>query len=160
MPFALVVIGLLLIVTGTKDTYQQFGALLVKDFTGPGNFTYWLVSIGTVGALGYNEKLRPFSRAFLFLILVGMIIRNGGFFDKFNAAIKSGPAPTPATATASGTPAIGTGTASGIGSDLGALASSIGLPALPTLPSLPTGPGGASLSSVVSSISNLASKIG
>lgn len=97
MPFALVTIGLILIVTGAKDTYQQFGGELVGDFTGPDNFTFWLASMGAVGALGYIEALRPFSRAFLTLIIVAMILRNGGVFNKFQEALAAGPTHPAAT---------------------------------------------------------------
>jgi len=96
VPFALVTIGLLLIITGAKNTYPQFGAQLRADFTGPGNFTYWLVALGAVGAVGYIPKLRNVSTAFLALILVGMIVRNGGIFDKLTEFLQQGPiAPQP-----------------------------------------------------------------
>lgn len=91
MPFALVFIGLVLIVSGAKDTYQQLGRQVVGDFTGPDNFTYWLAALGAVGAAGYVEPLRPFSRAFLGLILTAMVVRNGGVFDKFSEALAKGP---------------------------------------------------------------------
>jgi hypothetical protein len=96
MPFALVFVGLILIVTGSRNTYQQFGAKLVGDFTGPNNFLYWIAAIGAVGALGYVDSLKTFSRVFMSLILVSMILANGGVFAKLQAAIASGPvAPTP-----------------------------------------------------------------
>lgn len=91
MPFALVIIGLIMIVSGSRDTYKQLGAELQSDFTGEGNFLYWLVAIGGVGMLGYVKELRGFSRAFMALILIAMVIRNGGVFDQFTAAIGAGP---------------------------------------------------------------------
>lgn len=91
MPFALVLIGILLIVTGAKNTYKEFGAELVDDFTGSGNFTYWVVSIGVVGSLGYIPAFKDFSRLFLVLILAAMLISNRGFFSRFTGALQSGP---------------------------------------------------------------------
>lgn len=91
MPFALVVIGLLLVVTGARGTQKEFGDLLYKDFTGPGNFTYWLVSLGAIGALGYIDELRTFSRLFMALIIIAMIVKNQGLFDKFTQALQQGP---------------------------------------------------------------------
>lgn len=91
MPFALVLIGLIMIVTGVRSTYKEFGGLLVKDFTGDKNFTFWIASLGAVGAMGYVKELQTFSRAFMFLIILGMIIRNGGFFDKLTEALNKGP---------------------------------------------------------------------
>jgi hypothetical protein len=101
MPFALVTIGLLMIVTGAKDTYAQFGSQIVKDFTGANNFTFWIVGLGSVGALGYIEQFRIFSRLFMTLIIIVMLLKNGGFFDQFTAALQSGPvAPEKSTAKA------------------------------------------------------------
>lgn len=95
MPFALVLIGLVLIVTGAKNTHRAFGRTLVGDFTGPANFTYWLAAIGSIGALGYIEKIRPFSRAFMVLIIVAMFLANGGFFDRLQQALRTGPIAPP-----------------------------------------------------------------
>jgi hypothetical protein len=80
-----------MIVSGSRDTYAAFGKQLVSDFTGPGNFTYWLVALGFVGALGYITAFRTFSRAFMALIIIAMVIKNGGIFDKLTAALASGP---------------------------------------------------------------------
>lgn len=91
MPFALVFIGLVMIVTGAKGTQSALGKQLVKDFTGPGNFFYWFASIGVIGALGSIPGFKPFSRMFMTLIIVAMILRNGGVFDKFMQALQSGP---------------------------------------------------------------------
>jgi hypothetical protein len=109
MPFALIIIGLLLVVTGANDTYKQTGSLLVGDLTGPGNFTYWILAFGSLGAIGYNETLRPFSRAFMVLIFVALIVRNGGFFDKFSKAI--GTNSTASGGVASGTANLAEGSA-------------------------------------------------
>lgn len=91
MPFALVTIGLLLIVVGAKGTQREFGSELRADFTGPGNFTFWIASVGAVGALGYIESLKTFSRAFMALIIISMILSNRGFFQKFMEALNAGP---------------------------------------------------------------------
>lgn len=111
MPFALVFIGILLIVTGAKNTYKEFGAELIEDFTGEGNFTWWIVSIGAIGALGYIKELQSFSRLFLVLIVTAMLISNRGVFAKLTGALQSGPThPTPETTNTAQT----TNTANGI----------------------------------------------
>lgn len=91
MPFLLVIVGLTMIVTGVKNTSAQFGQQLVGDFTGSGNFTYWLVAIGSVGALGYVPDFKQFSRVFLALIIIAMVLRNGGVFSQLTAALQQGP---------------------------------------------------------------------
>lgn len=97
MPIGLVIIGLLMIVTGVKGTQAEFGAQVIGDFTGPGNFIYWLASLGAVGALGYVPAFRKFSIAFMTLIIVAMLIANKGFFAQLQTALQTGPV-SPATA--------------------------------------------------------------
>lgn len=114
MAFVLVTVGLLMIVTGAKGTYAAFGSQVASDFTGSQPFTYWLAAIGAVGALGYIDALKTFSRLFLTLILVSMVLANKGFFAKLTAALKQGPVAPPA----------GTGTPSGGSSSVGQSSSS------------------------------------
>lgn len=103
MPFILVTTGLLMIVTGARNTFGAMGKQIASDFTGPGNFTYWLLSVGAVGAVGYASPLRKFSIMFMTLILLALILSHGGFFDQFFAAVKKGPvAPKAAEGTAQG----------------------------------------------------------
>jgi len=101
MAFVLVITGLLMIVTGTRETYAQFSSQLASDFTGDHNFTYWLAAIGSVGALGYIDALRTVSRLFLALILIAMVLANKGFFNQLSAALKAGPTAPAAPAGAS-----------------------------------------------------------
>jgi hypothetical protein len=91
MPFALITIGLLLVVTGFGNTYSEFSKQLEGDFTGKNNFLYWIVAIVAIGALGYVKELEPFSRMFLALIVVAIFLSNSksgnDFFSKFNQGI-------------------------------------------------------------------------
>jgi hypothetical protein len=96
MPFALVTIGLIMVITGVKNTHAEFGALVKSDFTGPGNFTYWVIALGAVGSVGYIQSLRPLSHAMLALIIIVMLLKNGGFFTKLQDALKQGPESIPA----------------------------------------------------------------
>lgn len=90
MPFALVFIGLMLIITGFQNTYAQLGKQVAADFTGEGNFIYWMIAIGIVGAMGYNDTLKPFSRAFMALLIVVIFLSNNGFFTNLNKSIVEG----------------------------------------------------------------------
>lgn len=95
MPFALVTIGLLMIVVGARGTHRAFGAQVSADFTGQGSFLYWIAAIGSVGALGYIETFRTFSHIFMSLIIIAMFLGNQGFFAKLKEAIDKGPLPQP-----------------------------------------------------------------
>lgn len=98
MPIALIIIGLLMVVTGVKNTYSEFGAQLKSDFTGPGNFTYWIAAITIIGAVGYIKPLQAFANGFLVLVLLSFILKNGGVFDKLKSALQTGATSTPAQA--------------------------------------------------------------
>lgn len=96
MPIALVILGLVMVVSGVKNTYGDLGAQLKADMTGAGNFGYWALSIGAIGAVGYSDTLRPFSNAALALVLVALLLANRGFFARLKEAIDAGPLSTPA----------------------------------------------------------------
>lgn len=89
MPFALLFIGIILVLSAANGTLSALGAQLKKDFTGPGNFVTWLAAVGIIGALGYIPQLEKFSRAFIGLLLVVIFFAAGkqGKFQKFAQAI-------------------------------------------------------------------------
>lgn len=91
MPFLLVGLGLIMVTTGLRDTQGQLAAQLRTDFTGRQNFIVWLLAIGSVGALGYVSEFQAFSRWFLALIIIAMVLSNKGFFQKFSQQFNAGP---------------------------------------------------------------------
>lgn len=111
---------MLLVIVGFQNTYKEFGSQLAKDFTGDGNFIYWIIAIGAIGALGYNKTLEPFSRAFMALIIVVIFLSNKGFFAQLNPQLKAGTdtKPLPAGGNASSS---GGGGGGGGGTDIGGL---------------------------------------
>ena len=126
MPFALLVIGVIILISAIRNTHKQLGAQLVKDFTGSGSFLVWIAAIAIIGMLGYIPKFETPSRAFLGLILLAMFLSNKGFFTQFNAAIRGGPAQVQATQepTINGPAPVkligGSGGSGGLGGILGA----------------------------------------
>lgn len=94
MPFALLIIGLTLITVAVRNTQEEFIGLVYGDFTGPGNFFWWVVALVMVGSIGYVQKLKGLSDALLILILLALVLsrgdpKKGDFFGKFLGAIKS-----------------------------------------------------------------------
>lgn len=96
MPFALLLIGVWLLIAGVRNTAGPAStpgtlfALLHGDFTGTDNFAYWFIAIVLIGAIGYIPKLKSLSTAFLVLVLVVLFLKKGsstgvggGFFDQF-----------------------------------------------------------------------------
>lgn len=124
MAFVFTIVGLLMIVTGVKGTYAQFGSQVASDFTGSKPFTYWVFAIVSVGALGYIDALRTVSRMFLALIIVAMVLANRGFFSQLTSALKQGPV-APQGGTGSATASLPAGSASSM---LGAQGQSPGVP--------------------------------
>lgn len=94
MPFALLIIGLFLLIAGVRNTQDQLFTLIHGDFTGADNFIFWLLSILVIGSIGYVQKLKPVSTGFLVLIVLVLFLRKGnssgiggGFFSQFTSAI-------------------------------------------------------------------------
>lgn len=112
MAFALLIIGITLIVAAVRNTQQELITLLVGDVTGPNNFLYWILAILLVGSIGYIDKLKPISVGLLALIILVLFITkgrpgdpgSGGFFEKFMQAI--GSTQKPANGTTTGTGAV------------------------------------------------------
>jgi hypothetical protein len=95
MPYAFLVIGLILIRAGYKGQAGQLQTLVIKDFTGQGSFLYWIAAVAVIGGAGYVPALEKPSRALLLLLLLVLFLANGGasgsggFFAKFTAAINN-----------------------------------------------------------------------
>lgn len=93
MPFALLIAGIILTVSGVRDTQGTLFSLLKGDFTGQNNYTWWAVSVLTIGAVGYVDQLKQLSHYFLALILIVLILakyKNGqNVFDEFISALKN-----------------------------------------------------------------------
>lgn len=132
MPFALLIIGLLLVISALRNTYAQLFQLLGSEFSGPGNFIYWIVAILIIGAVGYVQKLKPLSDGFLVLILLVLVLKRGnpsgiggGFFNQFTAALKS--TNTPASSTIAGVGGVSvSGGTGGVGVNVGPGGASVG----------------------------------
>ena len=57
-----------------KDETGKLLQLLRSDFTGPGNFFLWAISLGGIAAIGYWQQARKFSNLALGLIFIVLII--------------------------------------------------------------------------------------
>jgi hypothetical protein len=87
----LFIIGLLMVITGERGTYSQFGSQVASEFQGQNNFTYWLLAIGMLGAIGYYSPLQKISRMLMALVILVIFLANKGFFAKFQQALQTGP---------------------------------------------------------------------
>jgi hypothetical protein len=121
MAFVLLIIGITLLVAGVQNTQGDLFKLLKGDFSA---FFIWFVAIFLIGALGYIEKLKPLSTAFMGLVILVLFLSKGkGFFPQFQAALATGAQPNTTSA-----PPAGSG-------------SGLSLPSLPSLGTLLTNSG-------------------
>lgn len=146
MPFALLIIGAVLLISAARGTVTgQNGLfyLLESDFTGSDNFIFWFVSILVIGAVGYVPKLKPLSVAFLTLVIIVLFLKRGnpsgvggGFFSQVLQGVGSTQSASPsvsAGAAGSGSTASQGGSSllnllGGIGSGVGTIDYSTGVP--------------------------------
>jgi hypothetical protein len=89
MPFAFLIIGVVLVVAGVRDKTSELFSLLKQDFSGKTSYEVWALSILVIGGLGYIKSLQGLSRAFMALVLIVLFVSNGGFFQQFNSEILS-----------------------------------------------------------------------
>lgn len=90
MPVALILMGIILLVSALKGTQRDLFALLKDDFSGSNNFFVWVLAFVFIIAVGYAKPLRPLSNAFLGLIILVLLVQNKGFFPSFLAQVKAG----------------------------------------------------------------------
>ena len=93
MAYVLIFFGLLLTVAGTRGTQGQLFGLLQGDFTGQNSFIYWIAAIALIGAVGYVPAFKGFSKAFLALVLIVLIINQSkgtgtDVFSQFTNALR------------------------------------------------------------------------
>ena len=100
MPLALIGVAAIFIVVGFRGTQTCLFSLLQQDFTGSGNFLYFVVALVIVGAVGYIPKLKGVSDAFLALIILVIFLSNQGFWAQLQAALQTSTA-SPSTTTGS-----------------------------------------------------------
>lgn len=77
MPFVLLFSGIILLVVSIRNQQTPFVHLIAGDFSGQGNFIYWVVALVMIGAIGYIPKAKPVSNLFIVLILIVLILKTG-----------------------------------------------------------------------------------
>lgn len=109
MPLLFIVVGIVMLVSAVRGTNGQLITLLKGDFTGKGNFIYWIAAIGILGALGYVGPLKTPARYMMALVLLVLFLKvgnpmasNGGVFRQFTAAINGEASQPPSSAPLSG----------------------------------------------------------
>lgn len=94
MPFAFIIVGIVLTISGVRGTSAQLLTLVKNDLQGKNGYLYWMVAILVIGSVGYVPQFKSLSRAFLVLVLVVLVLKTGnpngtggGFFKQFTSAL-------------------------------------------------------------------------
>lgn len=94
MAWGFLLAGVLLLIASWKKKHEELFTLLKDDFTGEGNFFYWVLAIVVLVALGSYRPIRPVTDAFLALVILVIIIapyRKGrDLFSEFRSQVKEG----------------------------------------------------------------------
>jgi hypothetical protein len=88
MPFVLLIIGVTLLVAAGQNTQDKLFALVQNDFASRPSFLPWAVALLIIGLLGYIDAIKSVMRAFLILVILGILLSNRGFFALLTAALK------------------------------------------------------------------------
>lgn len=91
MPLAAILAGLIILDLAFRGTEHEFATALAADFGQGSRFWSWAAAIGIIGALGYVDSLRRVSTLMLGLVIVVMVLRNGGLFAQLGAVIANPP---------------------------------------------------------------------
>lgn len=103
MPFVFLILGVVLLIIAIQGTHAQFFSLLKSEFTGSNNFLVWIAALAIIGALGFIRPIRPIALGMMGLILLVIILKNGGgFFAQFNQQIANPVAPATGSGSGSG----------------------------------------------------------
>lgn len=122
MPFALLFVGVILLIAAIQGTEKALGRQLYSDFTGQNSYLFWAVAIILIGAVGYVQELKKFSVAFMSLILVVLLLSEKGFFGSLFSEVKTS-ATSPLTLPADAPASSGSGGSSS-GGGIGDIAAS------------------------------------
>ncbi len=94
MPIAVILLGAICIDLAFRGTEHEFAAQLGKDFGG-GQFVAWLAAMVFLGALGYVPALRKLSDLSMALVIVVLVLKNGGLLTQLGQVISSPPSAAP-----------------------------------------------------------------
>lgn len=93
MPFVFLIVGVVMLVSGVRDTSADLLTLLKGDLINTHGFAYWMIAILVVGGVGYIQGFTSLSRSFLVLLLIVLVLAQskngaGGFFTEAQSQLK------------------------------------------------------------------------
>jgi hypothetical protein len=100
MPFLLVLVGAVLLISALRNTQGDLAAALEQDVPA---FTKWGLALGVIAALGFVPGMERISRWLLALVIIVLVLNNyqqflSGITSLDTAAAPAPSVPTPASA--------------------------------------------------------------
>ena len=121
MRIVAIVVGAVLLIVAVRGTYQNAGGINATDGQGlfplvkadiepgqKGNFLAWFAAIFAIGALGYIQELKPIANTMLALVILVLLLSNGGFFAQLKTAVNQQPASSSLTSASGISQSVGT----------------------------------------------------
>jgi hypothetical protein len=132
MPLVAIIMGAILADLAFRGTEHEFAKQLGADFGQGSQFWSWAAAIAIIGALGYVDALKRPSGLLMALVVLGMVLKNGGLFQQLEAIVTHPPQAAPAVSLTSysnpnlglggGGSGGGGGAASAVGTAIGVVA--------------------------------------
>lgn len=88
MPFALIIIGIILAIAAYRDTLPELFSI-VKDVTKESTgFGYWVIAAIILGFAASIKEIKQPVNAFIILLMIVLLIRKRGAIDQISTQIK------------------------------------------------------------------------
>lgn len=87
MPVLFITVGLVMFISSLRGTQNDLITLVKSDFSGHNNFIYFVAALFIIGSLGYIPMLKTASRYLLGLVIIVIILKNGGVWNQFVNAL-------------------------------------------------------------------------
>jgi hypothetical protein len=82
MAFLFLSAGIFFVIAGVRAQSANALKLLKGDLIGTDSYLVWIGAILLIGAIGYIDELKPIANSFLVLVVIVLLLSNGGFFTK------------------------------------------------------------------------------
>jgi uncharacterized membrane protein YgcG len=96
MPLVAIFVGAVMLDLAARGTEHEFARQLGADFGQGSKFWAWAAAIVILGALGYAPGLKKIGWLPLTLVVLVMILANGGFYARFASLVANPPKAAPA----------------------------------------------------------------
>ena len=84
MPFALIIIGVILAISAYRDTLPELFSI-VKDVASESEgFGYWVLASVILGFLASIQTIRKPVNAFMIMLMLVLLLRNRGVLSRLN----------------------------------------------------------------------------